>query len=323
MAIFKSRSVNINKFNLTKNLLQYLVGGILYFVLFNNFSWGFILGLVGFLIAYHSVYQFNDLMDYKEDKKNKFKLKTKSLVRGEISREDVESYSFLFVVIGLCICFFVNRLFGLLVTIILFLNFLHSSSFIKLKKSKLLIPNLFVIEFIKYSLGWFALTSSLLDFPFFLILSFSLVYVIGYIYWKQNIRHFFRSKKTLWLASLASVFYIISLLIYPFKLALLIPLPIATAFIIFKRFGSSFIRLKIGYLILFSVGICFILSMLLLITPSIAELNNKIRNKFDVIKENITNVIPKDVRYQINKVIDEQIESIDQWVKEFNELEVR
>ncbi len=67
-------------FNPIKNSLQYSIGSILYFLTFNTFHiTKFLLGLIGFVIAYQSVYQYNDLMDYKEDKKDRFRKMFKPL----------------------------------------------------------------------------------------------------------------------------------------------------------------------------------------------------------------------------------------------------
>jgi len=318
MNIFNSKSININSLNVIKNSIQYLITTVLYFIIFGTVSLNFLLGLIGFLIAYQSVYYFNDLMDYREDKKSEFKKKTKLLARGSIRREIVESYSFLFAIIGLTISFMVNNLFGLLVVICLLLNFLHSSSFIRLKKSNLLLPNLFLIESIKYSLGWFALTSSIAQFPFYLIIFLSLIYLIGYIYWKQNITNFFKSTKTKVLFGLCFVFYLISFFSYPFKLALLFPMFFGGVFYIFKRFKSSLIRLKIGYTLVFVISFCFLLSIILLTTPTFAEINNEIAKNVDIIKENVTNIVPQDIKQRWINIEDNIICNIDNLTNNLN-----
>ncbi|MEM5778767.1 MAG: UbiA family prenyltransferase, partial [Candidatus Aenigmatarchaeota archaeon] len=190
----KSSELITRAFNPIKNSFQYTIGAILYFLTFNNFYLTkFILGLIGFVIAYQAVYQYNDLMDYEEDLKDEIR-KNKPLPRGEFSRKEVETFVYLFLIIGLSICFVVSPYFGLLVFITLFLNFLHSSPFIKLKKTKLVLPNLFFLEFLKFSLGWFIFSFSLSEFPYILIAFLSLIYLTGYIYWKQNVNCFFNKK---------------------------------------------------------------------------------------------------------------------------------
>ena len=316
MSLLNSKNVNINTLNLVKNSIQYLLGTILYFMTFGKLSLNFVLGLIGFLTAYHSVYQFNDLMDYEEDKKNDFKLKIKLLPRGDIKREKVESYSFLFSLVGLAISFLVNNFFGILVALSLFLNFLHSSSFIRLKKSKyFLLPNIFIIEFIKSSLGWFALTSSISEFPFILISLFSLVYLTGYVYWKQDINNFWKNTKIKFLIGLSTLFYIVSFLIYPFRLALLIPIFLGSMLSIIRKYRSTLlIKLKVSYTIIFAISFCFLLSLVLLTTPSIAELNNSLNTKVELIKENVTKFLPEELRYELyslNETISKNIEKID------------
>jgi 4-hydroxybenzoate polyprenyltransferase len=302
MYLLNSKNINVNILNLVKNSIQYLVGTALYFIIFNHLSIAFLVGLAGFLLAYHSVYQFNDLMDYEEDKKNNFKMKIKLLPRGDVKREHVESYAFLFAIAGLTISFLVNTFFGLLVAACLFLNFLHSSSFIRLKKSKLLLPNLFLIEAIKYSLGWFALTGMMTEFPFFLIAMLSLVYMIGYVYWKQNINNFLESNKIKLLLGLTTASYVISFLIYPFKLALLLPIFGGIVFLTFRKYESSIMRLKVGYTLVFVISFCFLVSLIVISTPSVADINSKLSSKVDIIKDNISEILPENVKVEINSI---------------------
>ena len=289
-------------FNPIKNGFQYLIGSVLYFLTFNSFYIPkFFLGLIGFVIAYHSVYQFNDLMDYEEDRKDILRKHYKPLVTGKTKRISLEAYTFLFLIIGLPLCFFVSTLFGALVVIILFLNFLHSSPFIRLKKSKFLIPNLFFIEFIKYSLGWFALTSSIINFPFFLITSLSFVYAIGYLYCKQNITNFLKNKKIKIMLILAFASYVISIFFYSFKLVMLLPVPITLFYLALRRF-SKLEKIKIGINITLMLGVFFLISVLILFIPSVAELNNKICSEIDIVKENITEMIPEGIRCNLENI---------------------
>ena len=314
MMVFNYKNINIDKVNLVKNSIQYLIGVMLYFMVFNKLSFSFILGLLGFLIAYHSVYQFNDLMDYEEDKNNKFKLKTKLLPRGEIKRSTVESYSFMLAVIGLTLSFLVNTFFGLLVSTCLLLNFLYSSSLTRLKKSKFLLPNIFIIEFIKYSLGWFALTNSILEYPFVFIATLSMAYLIGFTYWKQDISNFWHTRKIKFLIGICFFMYVASFLLYPFKIALLSPILVGIAFAAFRRFKNSFIKLKVGYTLTFAVSFCFLISLVLLSNPSVAEINEKINNRVDAITENVTALLPegiKDGLSSINETIRNNIKKID------------
>ena len=303
MDIFNTRKINIDKINLIKNALQYIGGSALYFFIFNEFSvLKFFLGLIGFLIAYHSVYRFNDIMDYKEDRKDNMRKQYKPLVTGKIKINNVVSQMFLFLIIGLPLCFFVSNLFGFLVLVTLFLNFLHSSNLIRLKKSRyLLIPNLFFIESIKYSLGWFSLTFSLERFPYFFMFFLSSSYVVAYFYYKQNVSNFFGNLKIKILSIISIVFYIVSLFIYPFKIAIILPFPLLFIYLIFKN-RSSLEKFKMYVNIAFVGGTIFIILMLILPFPSIAELNNEISTKIDFVKDNITEMMPDYLKTNIEEI---------------------
>ncbi|NIO44513.1 MAG: hypothetical protein GTN36_03090 [Candidatus Aenigmarchaeota archaeon] len=298
-------------FNPIKNSLQYSIGSILYFLTFNTFHiTKFLLGLIGFVIAYQSVYQYNDLMDYKEDKKDRFRKMFKPLVKGKFRREQVETFVYIYSIIGLSICFFVNVYFGLLVFLTLFLNFLHSSPFIRLKKTKFLLPNIFLLEFLKFSLGWFIFSISLSSFPYVFIAFLSLVYLAGYIYWKQNINNFFKSRKIITLTIISTILYVTSIFVYPFKLVLIIPLPMVLSYVFFRKVMNPLKKYKIGISLIYFMTICFVISILLLSVPSVAEINNDISSRIDVIKENITEIIPKDIKTDLEN-IQEKIDGID------------
>lgn len=303
-------AIKFNNMNLIRNSIQYSIGSILYFLTFGTSSiFLFFAGLIGFLIAYNSVYKYNDLMDCKEDKKSKVKKSFKPLACGKVNREHVESYSFLLMLVGLSICFLVNLYFGVIISFLLFLNFLHSSPFTRVKKTKLLLPNLFFIEFIKYSLGWLIMSFSLFNFPFLLIALLSLIYLIGYLYYKQDVKSFFNFKIEV-LCAFSIIFYILSVFFYPFKLALLIPLPLLSCFIAFKRLNNTFVKYRIVESMVYIIGVCFVISMLLLNVPVVAELNNDLNNRIDAIKENITEILPADIRYNIEN-IGEKVNNID------------
>ena len=307
----------VRRFNLIKNAIQFTLGSIFYFLTFGTFNFfNFLIGLIGFLIAYHSVYQFNDLIDYEEDRKNKIKIYYKPLPSREINRKHIESYSFLFMLVGLAISFSLNIYFGLLISFILFLNFLHSSPFTRLKKSKFLVlPNLFIIEAVKYSLGWLVMSFSLLNFPFFLIIGLSTVYLAGYIYCKQNINNFFKSNRVKFLIIVSIILYLISFLSYSFKLALLLPLPVSISFLFFRRISSAFTKIDLGVSTIYITALCFIFSMLLLNSPVVAEFNNNINKEVNNATESITKIIPESIKSEIislNKTIADNIMKIDE-----------
>lgn len=309
------KKLHSQNLNFIKNSFQFVIGSALFFALMKGFSlFNFLIGLAGFLIAYNAVYQFNDLVDYEEDKKDEMRKYCKPLVTGELKKGQIKAYGILCLLIGLPICFFVSVLFGFLVVIALFLNFLHSSPFIRLKKSKLVLLNLFFVEFIKFSLGWFAISTIIDNFPYIFIALLSTFYLITYVYYKQNVVDFFKNKKIIALGITSFILYIASIFVYPFKLALIVVFPLFLTFSIFRKYKYNLLRVKIGTNILGFIIIFFVASLLLLSVPSVAEINNNISSKIDNIKKNITEKIPQNVKSDIaslDKSIKENIEKID------------
>jgi 4-hydroxybenzoate polyprenyltransferase len=309
------KKMHSQNLNFLKNSFQFVIGSALFFAIMKGFSlFNFLIGLIGFVIAYNAVYQFNDLVDYEEDKNDGMRKYYKPLVTGKLNKRQMKIYGLLCLIIGLPMCFFVSMMFGSFVVIILFLNFLHSSPFIRLKKSSLVLPNLFFIEFIKFSLGWFALSSSMANFPYLFISLSSIVYLMAYIYYKQNVSGFFRNKKIVTLGIVSSALYIASVFVYPFKLALIAVLPMFLVFSVFRKYKYNLLRIKIGTNILGLIIIFFVFSLLFLSVPSVAKLNNEISNKIDVIKENISENVPVDIKYRmasLEKTIKENINDIE------------
>jgi len=317
MHFFSLRNIDVNSINLLKNSFQFILGAVLYFTIFNDFYiWKFLIGLAGFLISYQSVYQFNDLMDYEDDRKDKLKVKTKRLARGEVSRKVVESYSFLFTFIGLSLCFLVSTLFGLLVSLILFLNFLHSSSFVRLKKSRFLLVNLFLIEFVKYSLGWFAFSFSVSGFPFIFILCLVSIYLLGYLYYKRNAVNFFKDIRIKVLCSLSLLFYLASIFLYSFKLPLLMVIPFCFTFLIFKRFKDSFFRLKLGSVMSLIIAIFLIISLIICSMGAFARINDQISDNIEKISDSVPikidvlNKFTPSLEREVNKISEAIVEKL-------------
>jgi len=297
--------MNIYKIiNPLKNALQYSVGSILYFLFFGEFNLTtFAIGMIGFLIAYESVYFFNDTMDYEDDRKNSFKKRVKALTVGNFKKDSLISSSYILAAIGLAISFFVNKFFGFIIIALFVLNFLHSSNFTRWKKTRLVTLNMFLIEFIKFSLGWFIFTSSLAQYPIFLFALLSMLYVLGYTYYKQGVMHFL-NKKIIAMGLISLAFYGLSMILYPFRLALLLPLPVVFTFFIFRKTNDSFKRLIIGSGLVQILAFAFILSLILMTVPIIDTANKQLSVPFDCLKNNITENMPDkwaNISEQINK----------------------
>ncbi|MCK4532078.1 MAG: hypothetical protein KAT94_04360, partial [Candidatus Aenigmarchaeota archaeon] len=71
--------------SLPKNIIQFSLGVILYwFLLGIPNTYTTLLALSGFLIAYSSVYLYNDMVDHKEDRRDREKLKWKLVAGGHM-----------------------------------------------------------------------------------------------------------------------------------------------------------------------------------------------------------------------------------------------
>lgn len=303
MNLNKLEMLDFYKMNIIKNAIQYSLGAVFYFILNSSFSvFTFIVGLVGFLVAYQSVYFFNDLMDYESDRKDRLRSKIKLLTKGRISVNTAISLAFFFAIAGLFISFSVGQFFGVMVFLCLFLNFLHSSNMLRLKTTKLLLPNLFVIEFIKYSLGWFVFSSDISNFPFFIIAFASAAYITSYVYYKNNVRDLFKDRKIKILSAISLSLYVISIFVYTFRLPLILLSLLSFALLSVRKINNSFIKIKVGNIVLFLITIGFILSIVFLTVPSVAQINKNISARIDSIKNNISSSMPENLKTDIESI---------------------
>ena len=139
--------------------------------------------MVAFLFTYSSIYLFNDIIDYKDDIKNEEKRSWKPIASGKLSIKSAKILFLLLLISGLVISVAINIWFTSIMMTLVFLNFLHSSPISRFKKS---IPktmvNMTIIQTLKYSCGWFALTSNLSSFPLFLMLMLATVYTTSYMF---------------------------------------------------------------------------------------------------------------------------------------------
>lgn len=172
--------------SLPKNIVQFSLGVILFrFLIGVPDVYITLLSLSAFVIAYSAVYVYNDLADCHEDKKDREKLRWKLVAGGMLSEPQAKILALILAFTGIALSLMISRWFFAMVLAMLFLNFLHSSPYTRFKSGlKRTAINMTAIEFLKYSCGWFALTSDLAKFPFWLILTFSLVYTISYLIYK-------------------------------------------------------------------------------------------------------------------------------------------
>jgi len=318
--------------SLPKNVVQFSLGIILYWFFFGSLDFHLmLLALSGFLIAYSSVYIYNDMVDRAEDRKDREKLKWKLLASGHLTEGFAKILIFSFIVIGFSLSLLVNKWFFLMVLMMLLLNFLHSSPYTRFKKSlRKTTVNMTVIEFLKFSCGWFALTTDIVHFPFWVILSFSVVYTTGYLIYKFKFRgNIIKANKKLFigLAAVGVVSYTLSLIQYGFPLAMIL-LIIIPLFILmfFKQMDIEFHRISNMIVIEYLLLPVVIISFLILTIPFVAQANDEIASTITVYKENVMKEIPEPIKKPIDNLSSElkkykTLEDIEEEIKlNFKEL---
>lgn len=278
--------------NLPKNMVQYFIGFALYLLVYGSFDpLKLILGLASFLIAYSAIYPYNDLMDYEQDKKDEFKKVYKALVRGDLKQKDAISLVFGLSIIGLMLASLVSQWYMFLISITLFQNFLHSNPHTKntfKKKKRYMVPNIFIMQFIKYSLGWFTFTTDLTKLPTWVITTFSLGYVYAYILYKSNIKDMLsvlkkKIKIMLPLTIIIIFTYSVSFWVYPFKIPLLLVIPLLLLiFTMSKQKNVVTKTFKLSNITLIILGGTTIM-LLLLNIPVISEINDNVTEIYNKI----------------------------------------
>ncbi len=251
------------RYAIPRNILQFLAGATFFAAFYAELNiFKIIPAVIGAVIAYHSVYGLNDITDLKEDRTNSLKRAAKKLARGEMTIEEQVSRMFLFAVVGLSICFFVDIFFGILVATALVLNFFHSYKPLGLKKTPLSMANLFLIESIKFSSGWFVAGGNFSNLPYFVIFCISAMYSLAYfVYKKDTDLNFMKARRSIIFFAFVVISFIFSLYFYkPLRLTLLV---ISLAFLlplIIKKSEDVSSRLRAGAK--FTLAILFILNLL-------------------------------------------------------------
>jgi heme O synthase-like polyprenyltransferase len=303
--------------NIPKNMIQYFIGLILYAVII-----GFpdiyvsLLGVVSFVITYSSVYLLNDIVDADEDRKIKNKSVWKPVASGTLSKKNAFSIAWILLIVGLVLSMFVNKWFFLLNALLILLNFLHSSPYTQFKKS---LPktavNMTMIEFIKFSLGWFALTPNLEYFPFWIILGLAGAYNIGYLFYKFRLNRKLIRKNMLPIAALGIltfVSYVISWIIYDFQLSLILifvlPLAVLVLLNIKKIYKETFKGMFFIEYVLLSL---IIVSFVVLLIPAGFSVNVEI-NKIHTESMN---------ELERNIPITEELKNLSEQTKRFESLD--
>ena len=135
-----------------RNSVLFFFGTVLYFVVTGTLNQSSLLALLGFLISYTAIYYINDLKDYDEDKKDKYKWVSKPLLNGALSKKEAKFMIVLYLAVGFAISFSISALFGSIVVAMIILNLFHTYLF---KKSYvMLFLNMILIQSFKVIAGW-------------------------------------------------------------------------------------------------------------------------------------------------------------------------
>jgi 4-hydroxybenzoate polyprenyltransferase len=274
--------------NLPKNVVQYLIGFGFYSLIYGSFDpVKLVLGLVAYVITYSAIYPYNDLMDYDSDKKDEFKRFYKALARGDTAHKDAVTLVFGLPVIGLLIASFVGWWYMMLLITLLLLNFLYSAPQVRLKKrTGYALLSIFLMQFIKYSLGWFTFTTEVIQLPVWIIIMLSFAYIFSFFLYKKNLldmKDTFKRHKgimiPLTIGTLGS--YVISIIIYPYKIPLLLTIPLTLLILTMRKQKNIIIKtFKLQSITIYIMG-GIVLMLLLLNVPVIGSLNNNASQFFN------------------------------------------
>lgn len=282
--------------SLPKNIVQFSLGIVIFWLVFGSVDFGAAaIALVSFLLAYSSVYFFNDITDSEEDRSDTEKRGWKLVADGRLSKKAAGMIGLSLLASGFVLSSFTNGWFILLLAMLIFLNVLHSSPYIRLKKRmSAAAVNLTAIEFLKYSSGWFALTSNLAAFPIWLILTFSLIYSAIYLIYKFRFRgNAIISNKAVIipLGAATTLCYIASIILYGYALPMILLLVMSLAlakFSVGKR-----LRFMNWLLVEFAVLPMIVIAFLMLSIPAFAQVNSNITGRIDMYKENLYDELPE------------------------------
>jgi len=303
--------------SLPKNVIQFMLGAVLFWLTTGTFDL-FVLaaGLAGLLMAYSSVYFYNDVVDCEEDRRDSDKRGWKLVACGIMSKRSAKALGIVFLAAGLSVSLYVNVWFFAIVLALLVLNYLHSAPGIRLKK---IIPataaNMTAIEGLKFSSGWFAFTSNLSEFPFWIILTFSVAYASIYIIYKFRFKgNMIRDNKLLLapLGMLAVTSFFLSLVLYRFALPLMLLLAFSIGIIAFSMGVGKRFKLMNWFYLEFIIFPMVIAVFLLLSIPAVASANTHITNKIDQYKETVYKELPDDVAQTLKNLSEPPYDSLDE-----------
>jgi 4-hydroxybenzoate polyprenyltransferase len=312
--------------SLPKNVVQFSLGVILFWFLMDMPDvYTTLFSLAGFLVAYSSVYLYNDVVDCNEDKKDREKIKWKIVAGGMLSATQAKTLTVVFASTGLFLSFMVNKWFFLIILAMLLLNFLHSSPQTKFKKSmRKTAVNMTAIEFLKYSCGWFALTTDISRFPFWMMMTFAVVYMASYLIYKFKFKgSIIKSNKKMFLAIgiFGGLSYFVSFIQYGFPLSMTLLVVIPLSILLFlKQIEIEFHRINNMIIIEYLLLPLVIISFVILMVPVVGQANENMVTTIGTYKEMAIKEMPEDIKKSVDNITDElkkyrTIEDIENGIK--------
>lgn len=301
--------------SLPKNIIQYMLGFVLFWLIYRQFDLTtFVLSLSGFLLAYSAVYFFNDIVDYEDDKKDREKRDWKLIAGGIISRRTAILLGTAFLVSGLLLSSLVNLWYLNIIVLVMFLNMLHSHPRILLKKNLVgTTINMSIIEFFKYSTGWFAFTGDLTQFPFWILVTFAVVYATIYIVYKFKFQgDMLRNNKPYFivLALVVLLSYIFSVVIYDFSLPLLLLLGLSMVLVSFGAIAGKNLNFMNWLHLEFVIMPAMIVAFLLISIPMISQINTHIGEKITNYKDTVYKELPEGVGRALDNLSEPKYKSV-------------
>ncbi len=271
--------------HIPRNFLQYFISVIIFYTIFGEISIGkAILGSIAFIFSYQFAYALNDLVDYKYDIKDKRLVNKKQALNyplhsGIVKSKELLKFSIIVFLIGILLASLVNPIFLLTQLSLFIFIFLHSNPFFRIKSVNLFLYfNMIIIQFIKFSLGWFSQIASLESFPYWLILLFSLVYVTAYRYYKSHFLTNLKISNTIdfLLISALLTSYIFSIILYDmiFSLIFTTIISLILYFFYFERLNSLKEKMQKGISVIELFYLILAFSLILTrLNPTIFHIN--------------------------------------------------
>lgn len=307
-------------YNTIKTALQFLLGAIVFFFYNGNLNMVKMLaGLFSISFVYIFVYTMNDILDYKTDIKNEKIKKRKIFLSSPLFKENAKiekviSFAYISLVLGIFSSFFTSSLFPFLILVILLTNFIHSNKIFPIREIPIIsIPNMFIMQFIKFSSGWLSQTSSFENFPSLIFVLFSAIYILMYRIVKRDLKlkkSLKKEKFSLIILSSITIFsFFLSIFLYDIILPLLLTLIFSLiTYIPIARIKNFENKLKHGSIIsIILLAIFLILLFLFKIDPFLWKANNEISYTIKNLK------VSKILKENLNTTI-ENIESLKEMI---------